>query len=1615
MLAAATEPLTPNRFDTLGRLLLILIAIIGAILLYYYFLFERGSEHVYRRNFRTLAQIERQINSGLERIRVVATNHKFKKPEGSKSAPPPPLVVAGTTYPTKLFSQTTSVKDTCHVPANTAMPPMQQRMLYDLVPHGDGAQLTLCVWPGRNFTQLNSTTGPQVKPTTKQEIIQISAVPLANLINWRNVLEQFHQVLIFDSNRKLILRSSDDRQFTDEADLHDLLTNQTTTHEAIIKLPEAWSIEEKREKEKSKTKDDKTGGNLANPSAPEISKVQSFTIGNQEYLAFIRPVRISAATLDEPGESPVWYVVGITTEAEFNNSRFLLPRWWVTIVIFALLLFALVMPYIKLRLLGPNDLIRSTNVAAAIFGLILAMPLAATIILNFTAHHLAENTAISRLPKLGEKIADSFNSRYEEAKVALDYAINKGPSRSDIFSLTAIIDQQGDMCAVEQDGDITFDAISVVERKYWSHFEKYKRIPADDTSDLTYALEVLETYIDGKRQTVIAKRLKNLPASRSIYSGDSLKKSCPEKPTDKETPYIFSGIFSYPALDSAIFAKGYGFIIIDNQSGIVQYHSEENENLIERLYEETDNNPILKAAVNAHETATFNTSYRGHSYLFHARPLAYPNWTLLTYFNREQLDNVNLGLIFTAIGLSFTYIALATGFIFLCFRLLSISRINHLWPNPRRLVAYRELLLVLTCLAAAEAAAVYQLHAERLMLTLIAAPLLAISISYICLVRRYQPFDHLEDGATEPRRNLGNTVCALLLIVTGTLAADAVAFIILLESARPSIDLKTLVPRILPGLAIAIAAFGFHIPARTDGSAHTLLQRMQRWWSGRRASLQCATAVSAMLILFSATTSEASPWAAATSIVLIAMLVLMTIRLLARKSKPRLTDSKFFLGIKKLFDKDHQSVRPSERRTGSQLVREIHDLTSSSERRSDRDLPNSLHRWCITLLLMIFVLLPTLAFYRDSTALYVLRWLQQDAQKVRGRLEQVASNPDPVPSDLRSRNYYRDRLLSAIAINTQNGLFNEPVKKTNCKGVGDDVPIMGLFTPTLRKGDFTDPPVTVEQTILAPILKVSNELSSSMVAFNRENAESAGDIAWNQWRRCQEHPDEIISNLPVQHSADFTKLSIQQRWRFNEVGFIDWNIAIGIGVPLFAALVILPIVRRVLRELVPDADMLASPELSQHELKRLINNWRGMLILVSANAVGKYKENDYDAIEKATVKELIEAFPEEKPRIARLYDVLPETMNEEDAPSILVVAEERWPRDALKMWNQKILDAKHPMTDSEDRIEGNKDDEPADEWNLFKALRIQRLTDDCSGLVLSYWLPTQHFTLLVCPSIEAQDTLAAFVTRQNQGTANQWALFQPGQTKPPGNNIWISHLESILQKPFARHRLLEFIERASTQPKNERPSIVITTLVLPHLWMTDAEVWQDVTIPDVGEQTRWLTMLAQANVRSVRRLNIQDTIGEMSLTRHALPRAGREAEYMLWWRYSTRAERMALAGLAHEGLINPHNRSIIRSLMARGLIFRRRTLHFADRGFKRFVRHQMPAIELHRRANQELQYSSWGSARGPLFVILAVVGYTVMATGSGALEAIAGLVASISASVPVLLNLGRLIRRDGSA
>ncbi len=124
-----------------------------------------------------------------------------------------------------------------------------------------------------------------------------------------------------------------------------------------------------------------------------------------------------------------------------------------------------------------------------------------------------------------------------------------------------------------------------------------------------------------------------------------------------------------------VMPKDFRFLVFDNASGEVLYHSDEWLSKIDNIFADTDNNSHLRNLIKslATQPVAFETKYKGKDAVFHLAAIA-PNvpWTLVVMYDKSPYRLLNLLSAFSSWSLSFGYLLL----LYLLWRVL---------PNPLQL------------------------------------------------------------------------------------------------------------------------------------------------------------------------------------------------------------------------------------------------------------------------------------------------------------------------------------------------------------------------------------------------------------------------------------------------------------------------------------------------------------------------------------------------------------------------------------------------------------------------------------------------------------------------------------------------------------------------------------------------------------------------------------------------------------------------------------------------------------------------------------------------------------------------------------------------------------------
>jgi hypothetical protein len=135
-----------------------------------------------------------------------------------------------------------------------------------------------------------------------------------------------------------------------------------------------------------------------------------------------------------------------------------------------------------------------------------------------------------------------------------------------------------------------------------------------------------------------------------------------------------------------VLPHGFGFAVIDDYSGGVYYHSNDQRSLLENFYIETDRSSRLIAAVQSRSSQFVSGIYNAQPHRFHVAPLKGTPWSLVVFYDLSGIEILNLRSVLVSLVYSVAVVVLWV-LVALVTRLLFPRRIfkplKTLLPNGR--------------------------------------------------------------------------------------------------------------------------------------------------------------------------------------------------------------------------------------------------------------------------------------------------------------------------------------------------------------------------------------------------------------------------------------------------------------------------------------------------------------------------------------------------------------------------------------------------------------------------------------------------------------------------------------------------------------------------------------------------------------------------------------------------------------------------------------------------------------------------------------------------------------------------------------------------------------------
>ncbi len=445
------------------------------------------------------------------------------------------------------------------------------------------------------------------------------------------------------------------------------------------------------------------------------------TIGGTTFEVFIQTVGIPQINDDHDPNAPrpqSWILCGLLPTPQFQEQYLSIPFTFLLLFIFILISAFLALPLTSLILMNPRERLSRFSVGMLIIANVLWAGVATFFILDFAFYKQTNRTFNQRMAQTAESIHDAFQLQVDRVLSQLlwfDQRIDAlgdlerfPPSKNSESWLARInipdpcLNSQGEPRAscfpnfsvafwIDQEGLL---------RETWTREDRPYVHGVHNLGKRAYVSSILhETHplnrrlIDGHWVEFFAQPLISLESSQRSLVLSLPHHTLSDSPNSQNTWIAAIQTEAFSLLKPAILPPDAGFAVIEDQSGLVLFHSDLHRMLRENFLEETDNQSELTSLIHARAEGPVEGNYWGTGHHFFVKPIEGLPWTLVVFRNKSILRAINFEILIFATCLFTVYILglLIWG------RILSTlyrfdqhgQPVRWLWPRQHALPAYK--------------------------------------------------------------------------------------------------------------------------------------------------------------------------------------------------------------------------------------------------------------------------------------------------------------------------------------------------------------------------------------------------------------------------------------------------------------------------------------------------------------------------------------------------------------------------------------------------------------------------------------------------------------------------------------------------------------------------------------------------------------------------------------------------------------------------------------------------------------------------------------------------------------------------------------------------------------
>ncbi|SEK54472.1 hypothetical protein SAMN05216262_101623 [Colwellia chukchiensis] len=646
------------------------------------------------------------------------------------------------------------------------------------------------LWPNQFNLFLSAEQQRQVayfyKNQQKQQQQSLTAVPLVDLLG--NNISRFPLLLLVDQQGKRLVRKDNSQLGSFQNGLGFDLTKQILKKLARQQNAEANFFQTSGQQVDSQQIIEKSIDSQGESSEQRESKLTrhgeilpgysgfiDVSISGQDYRVFISPYQGKVFDLDNNQHLDTLYLMGFIAKSALVSKKLRISNTAVMISILCLIILMALIPLLKIRLIAVQQSFSLADRHWAFIGLGALAAMLAIAIFDYAFYQHLKHEVSQQSKAIHQAIRHNFK---HEVSALTQYAyrniaqLNNATVSNALFSDKSLSEQQQpyfleNLFILPESGKFNGSAL-------WSSKQLYRKKEID-LNKRDYFKRAIRcdawpmTFIDSSAQIKLQACQQQLYMQRIFNVRDSRKTTQLSIPLFEKTIASNKAILTFGTRVQSFFApllpSGFGFLVFDNATGEVLFHSDDERSLLENIYIETDNNTkLLKLVENANltpEESSFTSSYRGKTHHFRAGRLAKNvPWTLAVFYDKSQLRTLNMLTVFTAISCFMLLVVT----LYVLITLLTNKRFLQqlCWFNDKIQPRYQSfaIALILASLLQLSLYILLEKFAPQLPSLLVLAIMLSFSATVIFLLYQQiiatKPNSHHQDKSLNHYTNTGN-------------------------------------------------------------------------------------------------------------------------------------------------------------------------------------------------------------------------------------------------------------------------------------------------------------------------------------------------------------------------------------------------------------------------------------------------------------------------------------------------------------------------------------------------------------------------------------------------------------------------------------------------------------------------------------------------------------------------------------------------------------------------------------------------------------------------------------------------------------------------------------------